>query len=47
MDRVATHEEPNAIFVDANNILTDDRIRLLKRSGFQVSGVGKGHISDL
>ena len=47
IDRLSAHVEPNAIFVDANNILTDDRIRLLKRSGFQVSGVGKGHISDL
>jgi nucleotide sugar dehydrogenase len=47
IDNLTAVVDQNAIFVDANNILTDDKIRQLKRSGFQVAGVGKGHISGL
>jgi UDP-N-acetyl-D-glucosamine dehydrogenase len=37
----------NACILDAFNVLSDPKIKLLKKHGFRVLGVGKGHIKDL
>ena len=37
----------NACIIDAFNVLTDEKIKDLKKSNFKVLGVGKGHIKYL
>ena len=37
----------DALIIDAFNVLNDDKIKILKKSGFNVLGVGKGHIKGL
>jgi UDP-N-acetyl-D-mannosaminuronate dehydrogenase len=37
----------DACIIDAFDVLTDEKIRKLKKNHFNVLGVGKGHIKDI
>ncbi len=47
VEKLVATVNKNACIIDAFDVLTDEKIRMLKKNNFNVLGVGKGHIKDI